>query len=109
MKPFQMGICLMVLMMVGCESSEERSEARIEAAVAENMQQRETQFYRKCRREAVERAAYIVDSLLLERAMFLGRGDEFAPPRPERPDRDRPEVPPDSLPLAPMFARDSLR
>lgn len=101
-------VSILFISMAACQPNEERSEARIQAAVDENLQQREDHFFRKCRREAIERASYIVDSLMLEQAMSLGRGDEFAPPRPERPNLARPELSPDSTPLAPLFRKDSI-
>jgi len=96
--------CLLSLSwLCACTGGERRSEAKIEAAVAEQLAARREVLWRQCRLEAVERASDTADSLLLVRAHTAYLEEMKAPPRPDRPDIPIPEVEPDSTPLVPLL------
>lgn len=99
----RMFILLVLQVIAGCMPSERKSESRITAAVEENLNHRKAIHDRQCMTTAIEMAAQIVDSVLLEKAHSAWYDPSKAPLRPERPEVAPPEITPDTTPLSPVI------
>lgn len=93
---------LLGLLLQGCQEEERRSEAKIQAAVAEELNDRQSRHFRQCRLNAVERASDIVDSLLLLEARGILFDPALAPIRPDRPETTLPDIEADTTRLQPL-------
>ena len=101
-------IGLLVIGLSACLSDQEYTEEEVEQLMQAELDRRITNFRvvraRRCRDELLEAAVILADSILLveSRASVKEPG---RPPRLERPELRKPK---DSLPIAPLFRKDSL-
>jgi len=101
-------IALLVLGLSSCLSDQEYSQEEVQQLMQAELDRRITNFKavraRRCREELLEQAVLEADSILLveSRASVKEPG---RPPRVERPELRKPK---DSLPIAPLFRRDSI-
>jgi len=101
-------IGLLAISLSACLSDQEYSQEEVQQLMQEEMDRRITNFRkvraRRCREELLEEAVILADSIMLveSRASVKEPG---RPPRVERPELRKAK---DSLPIAPLFRRDSL-
>ena len=101
-------LLLVCLGSLGCESA---NYVDADAVIAEKVEERLTEFKRiidqRCQDRILDAAGKIADSIIMERAR-LYKDTLDRPLKPLRPDKPELLALPDSLPLAPLFRKDSL-
>ncbi len=110
MKRFQLlpWIGLLVMGVTACLSDQEYTQEEVQQLMQAELNRRIDNFKtvraRRCREELLEQAVIVADSILLVESRASVK-DPGRPPRLERPELRRSK---DSLPIAPLFRRDSL-
>jgi hypothetical protein len=101
-------IGLLVIGLSACLSDQEYSQEEVQQLMQAELDRRITNFKtvraKRCREELLEQAVTLADSILLVESRASVK-DPGRPARVERPELRRPK---DSLPIAPLFRRDSL-
>lgn len=94
---------LVFLLLASSEPIDTGLDPKVAAAVEANIRLRREEFWKNCRRAAVDRASGFVDSLLLAQAPMTSEDTLAPPPRPERPDLGPAAIEEDTIPLRPIL------
>jgi len=107
MRSFLLLLGLLFLLAACQESKKKLTKADvIDMAVEDKVQVLLTNKRERCRTEALEQAAAIVDSILIARAK-ASKDTITKPPRPVKPERPEILAPADSTPIRPFLSKDT--